>query len=128
MPETFAVLSLKNRIHGVNTVRMRCTGIATCSKRLVVAVTLEYTTYAATMLLDAVVLILSFSIALYVYQRWQRHLHNPKALPTPPGPRPRFLTGNLYDVPRSKVGNEWASWRSLGRKLGTSHSRHHMCV
>ncbi|KAI0061729.1 cytochrome P450 [Artomyces pyxidatus] len=57
--------------------------------------------------------LLGSAIALYAYTRWRQSLRNSKGLPLPPGPRPRFLVGNLRDLPAG--GDEWLAYRQLSR-------------
>ncbi|KAJ6498326.1 cytochrome P450 [Mycena vulgaris] len=40
---------------------------------------------------------------------------NPKGLPLPPGPQPRFIVGNLQDLPTG--GREWDAYAALAHKF-----------
>lgn len=52
----------------------------------------------------AVVVVLS-SISAYRHRRG-----NPHALSYPPGPSPRFLVGNFFDIPKKRPYIEYANW------------------
>lgn len=52
----------------------------------------------------AVVVILS-SISAYHHRR-----RNPHGLPYLPGPTPRFLVGNFFDIPKKRPYLEYAKW------------------
>jgi hypothetical protein len=47
-------------------------------------------------------------LALYFLQKFLV-LKNDKKLPLPPGPKPKFLVGNLVDLPKAGE-QEWIHW------------------
>ncbi|KAJ6456449.1 cytochrome P450 [Mycena sanguinolenta] len=67
--------------------------------------------FEAAVTFTGVVLLIS-----WVYTQW---LHpssgNPKRLPFPPGPQPRFIVGNLPDLPTG--GYEWEGYAALAQKF-----------
>ncbi|KDR70118.1 hypothetical protein GALMADRAFT_144803 [Galerina marginata CBS 339.88] len=60
-----------------------------------------------------------FAVVLFLYatlrHRRLRRLTNPRELPYPPGPKPRLLIGNLFDIAR---GNEASSYQRLANEYG----------
>ncbi|KAF7376816.1 Cytochrome P450 monooxygenase 67 [Mycena sanguinolenta] len=63
----------------------------------------------------AAYIVLVFLIS-WVYTQWFHPASgNPKRLPFPPGPQPRFLVGNLQDLPTG--GREWDGYAALAQKF-----------
>ncbi|KAI0312135.1 cytochrome P450 [Amylostereum chailletii] len=58
------------------------------------------------------VLVTSITTLIFIWarRRLQRRTY-------PPGPPPKFLVGNLHDLPFG--GNEWDQWEQLGKKYGS---------
>ncbi|PFH48298.1 hypothetical protein AMATHDRAFT_65777 [Amanita thiersii Skay4041] len=56
----------------------------------------------------------SFLLIVFIYLRSRRRSFN--RLPLPPGPRKRFLVGNLFDIPKQ---NEWIRYHNLCRDYDT---------
>ncbi|KAF7362829.1 Cytochrome P450 monooxygenase 67 [Mycena venus] len=59
-------------------------------------------------------LVIVFLISWF-YTQWLHPLSdNPNNVPLPPGPRPRFVVGNLQDLPTG--GHEWDGYAALAQK------------
>ncbi|THV02863.1 cytochrome P450 [Dendrothele bispora CBS 962.96] len=56
-----------------------------------------------------------FVLYLYLKQRRARQLANPKGLPSPPGPKPLPVIGNILDIPREK---EAATYYKMAQEYG----------
>ena len=57
---------------------------------------------------------------VFFYKRRQARLRvNPQSLPYPPGPPPRLLVGNLFDLARE---NEVEAYVALAKKYGSACS------
>ena len=54
-------------------------------------------------------------IYVKLQQRRTRHDANPRCLPTPPGPKPLPLLGNIFDIPRDK---EAATYFKMAQRFG----------
>ncbi|KAJ7320735.1 cytochrome P450 [Mycena albidolilacea] len=61
--------------------------------------------------------IVAILLAIWGYTQWLRPFlrDNPNRLPLPPGPQPRFIVGNLQDLPSG--GREWDSYAALAQKF-----------
>ncbi|KAJ3554446.1 hypothetical protein NM688_g3107 [Phlebia brevispora] len=51
------------------------------------------------------------------YAFWKSRKHNPKGLPSFPGPAPLPIVGNILDIPSG--GEEWRTYEEIGKKYGT---------
>ncbi|KAF5391170.1 hypothetical protein D9757_002998 [Collybiopsis confluens] len=56
-------------------------------------------------------------LVVYVYmsQKRSKRAHNTHGLPTPPGPKPAPIIGNLFDIPREK---ESAAYNKMAKEYG----------
>ncbi|KAJ7504102.1 cytochrome P450 [Mycena galericulata] len=61
--------------------------------------------------------IVAIFLASWAYTQWLRPIlrGNRNRLPLPPGPQPRFIFGNLQDLPTG--GREWDSYAALAQKF-----------
>jgi hypothetical protein len=61
--------------------------------------------------------IVAILLASWGYTQWLGPFlrGNPNRLPLPPGPQPRFIVGNLQDLPSG--GREWDSYAALAQKF-----------
>lgn len=56
-------------------------------------------------------LLLAFLLSAFIFLRkYLQRRHNFPGLPYPPGPPPRFLVGNLFDVPKERPHLTFAKW------------------
>lgn len=64
-------------------------------------------------------------IGIVVFSLARNLFSNRPAAPLPPGPKPYFLIGNLFDLPSQKQWIEYAEW---GRKYGQNNIASHLSL